>query len=150
MNEQRLAFGCLTGDKAMHATESASVAEKPAKRARQKGSRQTDAGAIGVFRAGVVGLVRRSDRDLTARQLAVLLTCYMDPLPQTVRGLAETLHISRPGVSRVLDRLAQSGLVRRVPDPQDRRSILVGRTMPGRSFLRDLRHSLADTEEKTH
>ena len=52
--------------------------------------------------------------DLTMRQLAVLLTVYITAPPHTVRGLAANLNISKPAVTRALDRLSDLGLARTV------------------------------------
>lgn len=81
--------------------------------------------------------VRRDGPDLTARQMAVLTTIYLDPPPHTVRGLAEHLSISKPAVTRALDRLSALGLARRKTDETDRRSIQVQRTVRGSVFLSD-------------
>ena len=94
---------------------------------------------VGTLRGTVVALVRRDGPDLSARQLAVLLTCYLESESQTVRGLAATLDVSKPAITRALDRLAEFDLVRRKTDPADRRSVLVQRTPKGTSFIRDLR-----------
>jgi DNA-binding MarR family transcriptional regulator len=74
----------------------------------------------------------------------VFLTCYMDDEAQTVRGLAAKLKVSKPAITRALDRLSEFDLVRRKTDPLDRRSVLVQRTAIGMAFLRDLRKILAD------
>ena len=47
--------------------------------------------------------------DFTLRQLAILLTIYLDPPPHTVRGLAEKLGVTKPVVTRALDVLEQAG-----------------------------------------
>ena len=83
------------------------------------------------------------DRDLTARQLAVLLICYTRSGRHTVRGLAMMLNVGRPVISRVLDRLVSLGLVGRRTDPADRRSIFVTRTEDGRLFVRQLQQTMA-------
>lgn len=75
--------------------------------------------------------------DLTARQFALFLQVYLVDPPHTVRGLAATLNMSKPAVSRALDRLSALGLLRREPDRTDRRSILIKRTVGGALFLRD-------------
>ncbi|MGF1608668.1 MAG: MarR family transcriptional regulator [Kiloniellales bacterium] len=75
--------------------------------------------------------------DLTARQLTLLLHVYLAQPPHTVRGLAEALAMSKPAVSRALDRLCSLGFLRRATDRDDRRSILVQRTVKGSVFLRD-------------
>ncbi len=94
---------------------------------------------VGVLRGTMLALVRREGSDLSARQLAVCLTCYLESEAQTVRGLAATLDVSKPAITRALDRLAEFDLVRRKTDPADRRSVLVQRTPKGTAFLRDLR-----------
>ena len=90
----------------------------------------------------MAGLVRREQADLSARQMAIFMICYLDQPSQTVRGLATDLNVSRPAITRALDRLAQFDLIRRRPDPADRRSILVQRTAAGNAFLRELRSIL--------
>ncbi len=94
---------------------------------------------IGLLRNTVVALVRRDGADLSARQLGVFLTCYLKQGAHTVRGLAADLNVSKPAVTRALDRLGELDLTRRKVDPLDRRSVLVQRTPRGSAFLRDLR-----------
>jgi DNA-binding MarR family transcriptional regulator len=99
---------------------------------------------VEVLRQTTVALVRRDGPDLSARQLAVFLTCYLESEAQTVRGLAAKLNVSKPAITRALDRLSEFDLVRRKTDPLDRRSVLVQRTMAGAGFVRDLKRILAD------
>src|ERR1700723_2130354 len=94
---------------------------------------------IGVLRDTIVGLVRRDGVDLSSRQLGVFLTCYLRDGGHTVRGLASELNVSKPAITRALDRLGELDLARRKVDPLDRRSVLVQRTPKGSAFLRDLR-----------
>jgi len=79
----------------------------------------------------------RAHPDLTARQLTLLLHVYLTPPPHTVRGLAVALGMSKPAVSRALDRLGRIDLLRRRRDEKDRRSVLVQRTVKGAVFLRE-------------
>jgi DNA-binding MarR family transcriptional regulator len=74
----------------------------------------------------------------------VFLTSYLEDEAQTVRGLAAKLKVSKPAITRALDRLAEFDLVRRKKDQLDRRSVLVQRTVAGTTFLRDLKKILAD------
>src|SRR5271169_6113874 len=99
---------------------------------------------IGVLRDTIVGLVRRDGVDLSSRQLGVFLTCYLMDGGHTVRGLAAELNVSKPAITRALDRLGELDLARRKVDPLDRRSILVQRTLKGAAFLRDLRSIMGD------
>jgi len=99
---------------------------------------------VEVLRQTTVALVRRDGPDLSARQLGVFLTCYLEGEAQTVRGLAARLNVSKPAITRALDRLSEFDLVRRKTDPLDRRSVLVQRTVAGAGFMRDLKRILAD------
>ncbi len=94
---------------------------------------------VGLLRDTIVALVRRDGADLSARQLGVFLTCYLQDGGHTVRGLAAELNVSKPAITRALDRLTELDLARRKVDPLDRRSVLVQRTAKGSAFLRDLR-----------
>lgn len=87
----------------------------------------------------IIALVRREGTNLTARQLGVFLICYLEDEAQTVRGLAAKLNISKPAITRALDRLSEFDLVRRKSDPLDRRSVLVQRTTAGMGLMRNLR-----------
>ena len=91
--------------------------------------------ALNLWRLATVAGVRRDGPDLTARQMAILLTAYLTPPPHTVRGLAESMNISKPAVARALDRLGELGFLRRKVDEADRRSVLVQRTVKGSVFL---------------
>ncbi len=92
-----------------------------------------------LLRGTVAGIVRRDKADLSARQLAIFLICYLNEAGQSVRSLAAGLDVSRPAITRALDRLTQFDLVRRKPDPAERRNVLVHRTTAGNAFLRELR-----------
>lgn len=96
-----------------------------------------------ILRDTVVSLVRREGPDLTARQLGVLLICYLEEGPHTVRGLAARLSVAKPAITRALDRLEEFQLARRLQDPRDRRSIVVARTAEGEAFMEHL-HGLLD------
>ncbi len=76
--------------------------------------------------------------DLTTRQLALLLHVALTPGPHTVRGLAHALKVSKPAVTRALDRLGAAGFLERQRDPLDRRSVLVTLTAEGQAFLGEL------------
>ncbi len=95
--------------------------------------------AVEVLRELIVALVRREGTALSAHQLGVYLTCYLEDRDHTVRGLAIELDVSKSVITRALDRLGELDLAQRIPDPADRRSILVERTMPGRALLDELR-----------
>jgi DNA-binding MarR family transcriptional regulator len=53
----------------------------------------------------------------------------------TMSTLARNLHISLPTASGVVDRLVRAGFVRRVPEPSDRRQVVVELTAKARGFF---------------
>ena len=54
-------------------------------------------------------LVTDGEADLSARQLAILLTIYLEPPPHTVRGLAAKLKVTKPVITRALDTMESLG-----------------------------------------
>lgn len=51
--------------------------------------------------------------------------------------MAEVLNISKPAITRAIDRLTKLELVRRKEDENDRRSVLIYRTVRGSVFLNE-------------
>jgi DNA-binding MarR family transcriptional regulator len=49
--------------------------------------------------------------------------------------LARNLHVQMPTATGIVNRLVRAGYVRRTPDPEDRRQVLVGLTDKGRAFI---------------
>ncbi|WP_163272227.1 MarR family transcriptional regulator [Chelativorans alearense] len=79
--------------------------------------------------------VRDDMPDLTERQMAILLTVYLDPPPHTVRGLAEKLKVTKPVITRALDTMGAMKLLARHRDERDRRNVLIRRTVEGALFV---------------
>lgn len=105
---------------------------------------------VRVLQETIIALVRRDGADLSSRQLGVMLTSYLTDGPHTVRGLALKLNVSKPAITRALDRLGDLDLARRKPDPSDRRSVLVQRTPKGNAFMRDLRNTIVAAEHRVN
>lgn len=78
----------------------------------------------------------RGGNDLTVRQLCVLLECR--GAPRTVRSLAESINISKPAITRAVDKLQELGYLERREDPDDRRSVLISLRKPGMTFTTSL------------
>ena len=93
--------------------------------------------ALDIWRRAIVKSVRLDAPDLSARQMSLLLTVYLTPPPHTVRGLANLLKVSKPAITRAVNRLTGLDMVRRNPDPDDKRSVLIQRTVRGSAFLRE-------------
>ena len=93
--------------------------------------------ALDIWRRAIVESVRLDAPDLSARQMSLLLSVYLTPATHTVRGLANLLKVSKPAITRAVNRLTGLGMVRRKPDPDDKRSVLIQRTVRGSAFLRE-------------
>jgi len=91
------------------------------------------------FHDMVIKMVREDTRDLTLRQITILLVCEASQEKSlTVRAVAKHLRIGKPAVTRAVDRLEKLQLLRRVPDPADKRSVLLAVTVAGRAFGSEL------------
>ena len=91
-----------------------------------------------VWQEAVLKSVRRKNApDLSERQMTILLTVYLKPYPHTVKSLSNLLAISKPPVTRALDRLGEYGFIKRQPDENDRRNVLILRTVKGACFLKE-------------
>jgi DNA-binding MarR family transcriptional regulator len=98
---------------------------------------------LSLISEAMIHLVRRDGPDLTARQLSVFLTTYLEDRRHTIQGLAADLKIAKPAIGNVLDQLEAFDLTCRTVDRRDRRSILVGRTLRGAVFLSELQGTMA-------
>ncbi|WIM93359.1 MarR family transcriptional regulator [Actinoplanes oblitus] len=58
-----------------------------------------------------------------------------DAGPGRVTDLAKLTRASQPGMTQLIGRMEKSGLVQRVPDPNDGRGVLVGVTQAGRDVV---------------
>jgi len=92
----------------------------------------------------LIAYVRSGEPDLTNRQMALLMVVYLTPGPHTVRGLAKTLGVSKPVVTRALNTLGALGYLRRERDQDDRRNVFVVRTSNGADFLEGFKRNLRD------
>ena len=94
---------------------------------------QNDARAL--WGKALCASVRAEGPDLSARQMSILLTVFNVKQQHTVRELALNLNISKPAISRALNRLNSLGYIRRRVDDYDRRSIQVECTEKGALYL---------------
>ena len=90
----------------------------------------------------LINYVRSGEPDLTNRQMALLMLIYLTPGPHTVRGIAASLGVSKPVVTRALNTLGSLGYLRRERDQDDRRNIFVVRTKDGTQFLENFKRYL--------
>ena len=101
-----------------------------------------------LWRSVISDVVSADRPDLTLRQQAILLNVYLRPQPHTVRGLAHSLNITKPGVTRALDTLSSLDLVKRKKDPNDLRNVLVQRTVKGSVFLSEFSDMIRDAADE--
>ena len=88
----------------------------------------------------VLGAELERDAGIPMRWYDVLV--HLEEIPEGLRmnELAERILYSKSGLTRVVDRMEEAGLVRRVRPENDRRSILVVLTDEGRDMLERARH----------
>ena len=94
--------------------------------------------ALGLWHSVSMQQVRLDGRDLSLRQVAILLEIYLVPPPHTVRGLAAKLEVTKPVITRALDTMGALGLVTRERDERDRRNVIIRRTIDGALYLERL------------
>lgn len=94
-----------------------------------------------------VALVQDGDRDLTQRQMAILLIVYLENPPHTVRGLATRLDVTKPVITRALDTMGRMNLVSRRRDKNDMRNVIISRTVEGALYLEKLADLISQKAE---
>jgi DNA-binding MarR family transcriptional regulator len=77
-------------------------------------------------------------RELSMREYDVLYTLSKCPEPQRMSELNRHVLLSQPALSRLVDRLAERGLVRREADPADGRGVRLSLTGAGRALQRQI------------
>ncbi len=93
----------------------------------------------------ITDYVRSGMPDLTNRQMAIFLTVARIKGPHTVRGLAAALNLSKPVITRALNKLSELGYLRRQRDLTDRRNVIIAPTDKGAQFLEHI-GTLGQTE----
>ncbi|MTD16564.1 MarR family transcriptional regulator [Nakamurella sp. YIM 132087] len=98
-----------------------------------------DVDQVAALRTAVVILSRRMryqtiGQEISPSEMAVLGRVKRDG-PLTPGALARGEHVQPPSMTRLLERLEAQGLVRRDPDPDDRRQVLVSVTQAALEFI---------------
>lgn len=99
--------------------------------------------ALKIWHRTALRLVLDDGPDLSIRQLAILLSIYLDPPPHTVRALASKLGVTKPVITRALDSMGKLSLVARRRDDTDRRNVVIQRTVAGALFVERLADALS-------
>jgi len=93
--------------------------------------------ALSIWQRSLVAALSGGAPVLSTRQMAVLLTVYLEEQPHTLRSLARRLGVSESATARAIDVLERLDFVRRRRDQEDRRNLLVQRTVKGAVHLHD-------------
>lgn len=92
--------------------------------------------------AAIIDLLQAEMRDevgVSITEYDVLLHLAEMPAPVRMHELANAVVISKSGLTRVVDRMEQDGLLTRVPIAGDRRSMAIAMTRDGERVFRDAR-----------
>lgn len=100
--------------------------------------------ALALWHTVALAQVRADGPDLTLRQMTILLHIYLETPPHTVRGLAKTLCVTKPVITRALDTMGSLGFVQRVRDERDRRNVVIKRTVEGALFVEKLSDTIIE------
>jgi DNA-binding MarR family transcriptional regulator len=77
-------------------------------------------------------------QDISMREYDVLYTLSKCREPLRISELNRHVLLSQPALSRLVDRLAERGLIERGPDPADRRGVRLSLTGAGRARQRQI------------
>ncbi|HET9898793.1 MAG TPA: MarR family transcriptional regulator [Streptosporangiaceae bacterium] len=89
--------------------------------------------------------------EISMREYDVLYTLSKHAGPVRLSELNRRVLLSQPALSRLVDRLAERGMIKREADPADRRGVRLSLTEPGRRLQRQVgrRHARSVAREMT-
>jgi DNA-binding MarR family transcriptional regulator len=94
---------------------------------------------VAALRGAVLILARRLRHQQAGDELSPSEAAVMGRVgragPMTPGQLARSEHVQPPSMTRIIERLETRGFLRRTPDPNDRRQVLVSRTDAGNDFV---------------
>jgi DNA-binding MarR family transcriptional regulator len=100
-----------------------------------------------ITRSQIHKLVVEGKNGITSSQFHTIRHIYKGI--DSVSGLADCMHVSRPNISRLVEELVQDGIVERHRDSDDRRNIKLTLTKNGEKLIQDLqiRHGEVLTDQ---
>lgn len=125
----------LTAPTLVHSAETTPRPLHPARKSETQSRGLSRKDALSLWQRVTLATVSGDGPDLSTRQLAMLMSIYLEDGPHTVRSLASKLNITKAAISRATDRLCAMGFIERTPDLRDKRSVLLGRTSGGIHYL---------------
>ncbi|MDX2321189.1 MAG: MarR family transcriptional regulator [Moritella sp.] len=89
--------------------------------------------------------------DLQRAEFSVLSTLRRSPMPYSLSptALYRAMIFSSGGLTKVLNRLSQAGLIDRIDNPEDKRSKLVQLTIAGKQLIETVMYELHQKERNT-
>lgn len=100
--------------------------------------------ALKLWHDVMLAQVQAEETDLNARQIVILLTIYTEAPPHTVRGIAKKLAVTKPVITRALDTMGARQLVQRRRDENDRRNVVIQRTVKGALWVEKLADNIIE------
>jgi DNA-binding MarR family transcriptional regulator len=102
-----------------------------------------DGTILGALQDGLMRLIgNRPAVDMTLRQVAILNGIYHSDGQHTVRGIATHLNMTKPAVTRAVQRMEKLSFVTKRTDPRDRRVVRVALTARGRTWMEHIESGL--------
>lgn len=83
----------------------------------------------------VITNATKQKETLSVRQLGILSMVYINHIHASVDHYARTLNLSKPAVTKALNRLEELRLVKRIPSWEDKRKITVVPTSYGQDYI---------------
>lgn len=114
-------------------TDSAEIADTVVRKIQTDRMSRKD--SLAFWHRVTLATVRSDAPDLSARQLAMLMSIYLEDGLHTVRSLAKHLGVTKAAISRATDSLCKLGYIERKPNYRDKRSVVLARTSAGIHFL---------------
>jgi len=94
--------------------------------------------------------LKETNVDLSPRQTALMLCVYLQDPPHSVKSLATHLDISKAAICRALDALCAEGFLKRKRDTEDKRNVLIQRTVKGSVYLSEMADIIRHETETEH
>lgn len=104
--------------------------------------------ALSFWHEVTVRALRDMPYDLSARQAGIMLTVYLLPSTHSIKSLSEALKISKPAVCRAIDALEKLKFVKRQRDKDDKRNVLIQRTVKGSVYLSEFAEIILSVSKK--
>lgn len=84
---------------------------------------------------------------LTVRQLAILSILYDQAVEASIDYYSKTLKLSKPAVTKAINRLEELKLVKRKPNIQDGRKVIITPTPTGFKYIHQIQNISSSEEE---